>query len=65
MLLKDQYPLSSDKEIEIELLQKDGAKANLENGILTWDLDLKPNETKKIRISYLVKYPKDKIIGNL
>ncbi|WP_394758347.1 DUF4139 domain-containing protein [Flavobacterium sp.] len=65
MLLKDQYPLSSDKEIEIELLQKDGAKANLETGILTWDLNLKPNETKKIRISYLVKYPKDKIIGNL
>ncbi|SFA99709.1 conserved hypothetical protein [Flavobacterium swingsii] len=65
MLLKDQYPLSSDKEIEIELLQKDGAKANLETGILTWDLDLKPNETKKIRISYVVKYPKDKIIGNL
>ena len=65
MLLKDQYPLSSDKEIEIELLQKDGAKANLETGILTWDLELKPNETKKIRISYLVKYPKDKIIGNL
>jgi uncharacterized protein (TIGR02231 family) len=65
MLLKDQYPLSTDKEIEIELLQKDGAKANLETGILTWDLDLKPNETKKIRISYLVKYPKDKIIGNL
>ncbi len=65
MLLKDQYPLSSDKEIEIELLQKDGAKTNIESGILTWDLDLKPNETKKIRISYLVKYPKDKIIGNL
>ena len=65
MLLKDQYPLSSDKEIEIELLQKDGAKAKLETGILTWDLELKPNETKKIRISYLVKYPKDKIIGNL
>ncbi|WP_300569446.1 DUF4139 domain-containing protein [Flavobacterium sp.] len=65
MLLKDQYPLSTDKEVEIELLQKDGAKVNLETGILTWNLDLKPNETKKIRISYVVKYPKDKIIGNL
>ncbi len=65
MLLKDQYPLSTDKEIEIELLQKDGAKVNLETGILTWNLELKPNETKKIRISYVVKYPKDKIIGNL
>lgn len=65
MLLKDQYPLSSDKEIEIEPVQKDGAKVNPETGILTWDISLKPNETKKIRISYVVKYPKDKIIENL
>lgn len=65
LLLKDQYPLSSDKEIEIELLQNDGAKVNTETGILTWDLDLKANETKKIRISYRVKYPKDKVIDNL
>ena len=65
MLLKDQYPLSSDKEIEIELVQKDGAKVNPETGILTWDISLKPNETKKIRISYVVKYPKEKIIENL
>ncbi|WP_281336701.1 DUF4139 domain-containing protein [Flavobacterium eburneipallidum] len=65
VLLKDQYPLSSDKEIEIELLQSDSAKVNTETGILTWDLDLKPNETKKIRISYRVRYPKDKTIDNL
>jgi uncharacterized protein (TIGR02231 family) len=65
LLLKDQYPLTPDKEIEIELLQSDGAKVNVETGILTWDLDLKPAETKKIRISYRVKYPKDKVINNL
>lgn len=65
MLLKDQYPLSTDKEIEVELLESDKAKVNAETGILTWDLALKPNETKKIRISYKVKYAKDKIIGNL
>ena len=65
MLLKDQYPISTDKEIEIELKDKDGAKVNTETGILTWELDLKPNETRKIRISYVVKYPKDKIISNL
>ena len=65
MLLKDQYPLSTDKEIEVELLESDKAKVNAETGILTWDLALKPNETKKIRISYKVKYPKDKVIENL
>ena len=63
--IEDQYPLSSDKEIEIELIEKSGAKANTETGILTWDLNLKANETKTLRISYKVKYPKDKIIGNL
>lgn len=65
LLLKDQYPLSTDKEVEIELLQSDSAKINTETGILTWDLDLKSNETKKIRISYRVKYPKEKVIDNL
>lgn len=65
MLLKDQYPLSTDKEIEVELLESNNAKENKETGILTWDLKLNPNETKKIRISYKVKYPKDKVIDNL
>lgn len=63
--LKDQYPISTDKEVEVVVLEKDGAKQNVETGILTWELNLKPNETKKIRISYVVKYPKDKVIGNL
>lgn len=65
MLLKDQYPLSSNKDIEIELLQSDHAKINPESGILTWQLQMKPNETKKIRISYKVRYPKDQVIENL
>jgi len=63
LLLKDQYPLSTDKEIEVELLQSDGAKVNNETGILTWQLQLKPNENKKFRISYRVKYPKDQILN--
>jgi uncharacterized protein (TIGR02231 family) len=65
MLLKDQYPLSSNKDIEVELLQSDNAKVNLETGILSWQLQMKPNETKKIRISYKVRYPKDQVIENL
>lgn len=65
MLLKDQYPLSTDKEITVELLDDGKADVNPETGILTWRLKLSGNETKKIRISYKVKYPKDQIIGNL
>ncbi len=65
MLLKDQHPLSTDKEMTVELLEKDGAKVNDETGVMTWEIKLKPNETKKYRISYKIRYPKDKMIGNL
>ncbi len=65
MKLQDQIPLSTDKEIEIEMLDNSGGKLAAETGILTWDLNLKPNETKKIRMSYKVRYPKDRIISNL
>ncbi|MCG2612210.1 DUF4139 domain-containing protein [Flavobacterium sp. SM15] len=63
--LDDQIPLSTDKEIEIELKEKDGAKLNAETGLLSWEINLKPNETKKLRLSYMVKSPKDKTIDNL
>lgn len=65
LTLKDQYPLSSDKDITIEVLEDGKASVNPETGFMTWDLKLAPNESKKIRISYKVRYPKDKIIDNL
>ncbi len=51
MELRDQYPLSSDKQIEVELLQSDGASVNGETGILTWKAQLAPGEIKKYRVS--------------
>ncbi|WP_117615820.1 DUF4139 domain-containing protein [Flavobacterium sp. KMS] len=63
LLLKDQYPLTTNKEIEVELLQSDSAKVNSETGILTWQLQMKPNEIKKFRISYKVRYPKDQVLN--
>lgn len=65
LMLKDQCPVSTDQEIEVTLLKDDGAKVNTETGVLTWELKLNPGETKKIRISYKVKYPKNKAIANL
>jgi uncharacterized protein (TIGR02231 family) len=65
LTLKDQYPVSTDKEIEIELLQSDSAKVETETGILTWELNLKAAETRKVRISYKVKSPKNKALANL
>ena len=63
MLLKDQYPISSTREIEEELLESGGADVNKDTGVLTWKVELAPGESKKYRISYSVKYPKDRTLN--
>jgi hypothetical protein len=63
MLLKDQYPLSTLKEIEVELTETGGATANNDIGVLTWKLELAPGESRKIRFAYSVKYPKERTVN--
>ena len=63
LLLKDQFPISTNKEIEVELISNGGAEVNSDLGILNWQLKLAPGETRKIRFSYSAKYPKDKQIN--
>ncbi len=65
LLLKDQYPLSNIKEVTVTLEDGSEAMVNAETGVLTWKLDLKPGESKKVRFSYVVRYPKDQKIVNL
>lgn len=62
-ILKDQYPISTNKEIEVELLDDGGAMISKEIGVLTWKLQLAPGESKKVRFSYSVKYPKGKTLN--
>lgn len=63
ILVKDQYPISQDKDIDVELLERSEAAINEETGMLSWKLKLTPGEVKKLRVSYSVKYPKDKILN--
>lgn len=63
--LEDQLPISQDKEIEVKMIEISGAAYNAENGKLTWNLSLAPNETLKKRLTFSVKHPKDKIVSGL
>lgn len=63
LVLKDQYPVTTDKDIESELLENGGAEVNKETGVLTWRMELAAGEIRKFRISYSVKYPKDKVVN--
>lgn len=64
VLVKDQYPISADSEIEVKLLKGNtpAAKTDAANGIVTWELQLKPSESSEILFGYSVKYPKDKYL---
>jgi hypothetical protein len=61
----DQIPVSTDKEVVVTPDEYEGAAYKKENGELSWILDMKSAETKKVRLQYTVKYPKNKIISNL
>lgn len=65
LTLKEQYPLSSNKDIEVKLEDvKPAATYNkTETGVLTWDVELKAGETQTFVVTYSVKYPKDRNIN--
>ena len=65
LLLKDQFPLSTDTTISVEWQESSKGEVNKETGVINWYLKIKPGETVTKRIRYLVKYPKDSFIGNL
>lgn len=58
LILEDQYPLSTEKEVEVSRLEHKEAILNEETGKLTWKLNVEPNKEKKIGFKYSVKSPK-------
>ncbi|MCF6184131.1 MAG: DUF4139 domain-containing protein [Bacteroidales bacterium] len=60
--ISDQIPISQTDEIEVKVLNTSGAVMNETTGKLKWEFKLKPGETKKITLSFEIKYPKNKEI---
>lgn len=65
LTIKESYPIASESTMEVELLESSKAEVDKEKGLMTWNMDLKPNEMKTVRVSYSVKYPTNQVIGNL
>lgn len=65
LLINDQYPVSKTKEIEVTLTQNGDAEIDKDTGILTWKISLQPGESKKIKFSYQIRYPRDKMIQEI
>jgi len=60
--LNDQIPVSSNSGITIESVELSGGRYNPQTGEIKWDLEIKPQETKEVVLTYSVKYPKDKTV---
>jgi uncharacterized protein (TIGR02231 family) len=60
LTIEDQIPVSNNSEIEVKLLEYQGATYDANTGKLTWKIELKADESKSVKFSFEVKYPKDK-----
>jgi len=57
--VEDQYPLSNNTSIEVELTDTSSGVVDTEKGLVKWDLKLKANETKTLRFGYQVRSDKN------
>ncbi len=62
LIIQDQLPVSNDKDIVIEDVEKENAESEETTGMLKWTLTLNSNETKKEQFGFTVKYPKGKTV---
>ena len=60
--LADRIPVSENKEIRVGSVKITPAVSPDSQGILHWELVLKPKEKREFRISYQVEYPRELII---
>lgn len=59
----DHIPVSRQQDIKVTLIDQGGAEYTEAIGKLLWTLDLKPGETKKVRFSFEVAFPKDQPVS--
>ncbi|MFO7722470.1 MAG: DUF4139 domain-containing protein [Bacteroidales bacterium] len=60
--IEDQIPVSAEEDVKVRFTKETlaGAELNENTGALTWNITMKPKESKTITFSYIISYPKDK-----
>jgi uncharacterized protein (TIGR02231 family) len=58
IVVQDQVPISSDKDITVSDASYEGATYDEATGKVTWKITLDPAKEKKLKLAYTVKYPK-------
>ncbi|MEZ4774344.1 MAG: DUF4139 domain-containing protein [Bacteroidia bacterium] len=63
--IEDQIPVSQNKDIEVELLESSDGVFNDVSGKVSWNITLKPGETRTLKLRFEVKYPKNQPVYGL
>lgn len=61
--LNDRIPVSVIDEIQVEAIQVSNADYDKESGLLKWNLNLAAGTSVTVRISYMVKHPKNQRVA--
>lgn len=62
IIVEDQFPISTQKEIEVQDRKYEGAKLDDDSQKITWQMSVEPKKENKVGFRYEVKYPKDKTL---
>lgn len=60
--LRDQVPVSTQKEIQVDIQNISDGKLDTSSGMLEWEVALSPQESKSINLAYAVSYPKNRMV---
>jgi len=62
IIVEDRFPISTQKEIEVQDKEYEGAKLDDDTQKITWQFSVDPKKENKVNLKYEVKYPKDKVL---
>ncbi len=62
IVIEDQFPISTQKEIEVQDRKYEGGKLDDETQKISWQVSLDPKKESRLNFKYEVKYPKEKIL---
>jgi Domain of unknown function (DUF4139)/N-terminal domain of unknown function (DUF4140) len=62
IVIEDQFPISPQKEIEVDDMKYEGARLNEDTKVITWLSVIEQKQQKKLMFKYSVKYPKEKFL---
>lgn len=60
VVVHDQFPVSVNKEIDVDDIAAPDGTSDRETGLVRWTISLQPGQEKKVKLGYTVKYPKDR-----